>query len=45
MRRILVTGALGPIGSELVPALCDRYGVERVFASDLRMTRHRIPAA
>lgn len=35
MRRILVTGALGQIGSELVPALRSRYGVERVVASDL----------
>ena len=26
-RRILVTGALGQIGSELVPALCERYGL------------------
>ncbi len=36
-RSILVTGALGQIGSELVPALCDRYGSERVISSDLRM--------
>lgn len=37
MRRILVTGALGQIGSELVPALRDRYGADRVIASDVRM--------
>lgn len=37
MRRILVTGALGQIGSELVPALGERYGADRVIASDLRM--------
>ncbi|HXO20223.1 MAG TPA: L-threonine 3-dehydrogenase [Thermoanaerobaculia bacterium] len=37
MRRILVTGALGQIGSELVPALRGRYGVEQVIASDIRM--------
>jgi nucleoside-diphosphate-sugar epimerase len=37
MRRILVTGALGQIGTELVPALCDRYGADRVIASDVRM--------
>lgn len=37
MRRILVTGALGQIGSELVPALRERYGEDRVLASDLRM--------
>ena len=36
-RSILVTGALGQIGSELVPALRERYGAERVVASDLRM--------
>ncbi|MDH5748063.1 MAG: NAD-dependent epimerase/dehydratase family protein, partial [Rhodospirillales bacterium] len=36
MRKILVTGALGQIGSELVPALRERYGAERVVASDIR---------
>jgi len=37
MRRILVTGALGQIGSELVPALRCRYGADRVVSSDVRM--------
>jgi nucleoside-diphosphate-sugar epimerase len=37
MRRILVTGALGQIGSELIPALQDRYGAGQVVASDLRV--------
>jgi nucleoside-diphosphate-sugar epimerase len=37
MPRILVTGALGQIGSELVPALRGRYGDERVVASDVRL--------
>lgn len=37
MRRILVTGALGQIGSELVPALRQRHGADRVVASDIRM--------
>jgi nucleoside-diphosphate-sugar epimerase len=37
LRAILVTGALGQIGSELVPALRRRYGNDGVVASDLRM--------
>lgn len=37
MRRILVTGALGQIGTELVPALRERYGPDAVVASDVRM--------
>ena len=32
MRRILVTGASGQIGSELVPALRESYGAENVIA-------------
>ncbi len=36
MKRILVTGALGQIGSELVPALRATYGDGAVIASDLR---------
>ena len=39
MKRILVTGALGQIGSELVPALRERYGNEAVIASDIRVIR------
>jgi nucleoside-diphosphate-sugar epimerase len=37
MKTILVTGALGQIGSELVPALRERYGAGQVIASDIRM--------
>lgn len=36
MPNILVTGAAGQIGSELVPALRQRYGAGRVVASDIR---------
>ena len=43
MRRILVTGALGQIGSELVPALRERYGIDQVVASDVRMPQPTTP--
>jgi len=36
MRKILVTGALGQIGSELTMYLRKIYGSENVIASDLR---------
>jgi nucleoside-diphosphate-sugar epimerase len=37
MQRILVTGALGQIGTELVSALRASYGAEKVIASDVRV--------
>jgi len=36
MKRILVTGASGQVGSDLVVALRDRYGVDNVLATDIR---------
>jgi len=42
MRRILVTGAMGQIGSELVPALRQHYGADRVVASDVRILPHQL---
>ena len=34
--RILVTGGLGQLGSELTGALCDRYGEENIILTDVR---------
>ena len=40
MKRILITGAVGQIGSELTVALRDRYGAEHVVASDIRVSEN-----
>ena len=36
MGTILVTGALGQIGSDLVPFLAEEYGAENIVASDVK---------
>jgi len=36
MNRIVVTGAAGQVGSEMVAALRERYGVDAVLATDIR---------
>nr|MDQ3024293.1 NAD-dependent epimerase/dehydratase family protein [bacterium] len=35
IERVLVIGAAGQIGSELVPALREKYGPDNVVATDL----------
>jgi len=37
MKQFLVTGAVGQIGSELTAALRQRYGYDKVVATDIRM--------
>lgn len=36
MKKILVTGALGQIGSELIMKLREVYGADQVVATDIR---------
>ncbi|MEE8404643.1 MAG: L-threonine 3-dehydrogenase [candidate division Zixibacteria bacterium] len=41
MKKILVTGAVGQIGSELIFALRKKYGEDKVIATDIRMPADR----
>lgn len=43
MKRILVTGAAGQIGTELVPALQERYEGAMVVATDIRKPARPVP--
>ncbi|MFH0923005.1 MAG: NAD-dependent epimerase/dehydratase family protein [Candidatus Micrarchaeota archaeon] len=45
MKKILVTGAFGQIGSELVPELRKKYGKENVVSSDVRPPSDEMTAA
>lgn len=42
MKKILITGALGQIGSELTQTLRNKHGDEKVIATDIRMPSSRL---
>ena len=42
MKRIIVTGALGQIGSELITKLRKEYGQDAVVATDIRTADNAI---
>jgi len=42
MKRILITGALGQIGSELTLSLRETYGKDKVIATDIRKPDHEV---
>ena len=41
MKKIMVSGCLGQIGTELVTKLRHDYGAENVLATDIRVARTR----
>jgi len=45
IKRVLITGASGQIGSELTPKLYEHYGEENVIVSDIKKPQISIPGA
>lgn len=42
MKKVIVTGALGQIGSELVTAMRKQYGADNILATDIRHIDHPV---
>ena len=40
MEKILITGALGQLGTDLLEGLTERFGPEHLVASDLKPADH-----